>query len=90
MDQVEAFEEVERAFVHVDYLRRDEPEHKVDYNLLHQRQNLLEPHESLQDSLASGSMHSKSLGQRDSDRCNGSNEVHDNDHHSPRDRTDVV
>jgi hypothetical protein len=27
--QLEAFEEVERAFVHVDYERREEPEHKV-------------------------------------------------------------
>ena len=27
--QVEAFEEVERAFVHVDYQARNEPEHKV-------------------------------------------------------------
>lgn len=35
--QVEAFEEVERAFVHVDYLKRDEPEHKVDYNMFHHR-----------------------------------------------------
>lgn len=27
--QVEGFDEVERAFVHVDYERRDEPEHKA-------------------------------------------------------------
>lgn len=27
--QVEAFDEVERAFVHVDYTKRSEPEHKV-------------------------------------------------------------
>ena len=27
--QVEGFDEVERAFVHVDYERREEPEHKV-------------------------------------------------------------
>ena len=29
MLQVEGFDEVERAFVHVDYERREEPEHKV-------------------------------------------------------------
>ena len=27
--KVEGFDEVERAFVHVDYARRDEPEHKA-------------------------------------------------------------
>ncbi len=27
--KVEGFDEVERAFVHVDYARREEPEHKV-------------------------------------------------------------
>jgi len=27
--QVESFDEVERAFVHVDYEEREEPEHKV-------------------------------------------------------------
>ena len=27
--KVEGFDEVERAFVHVDYEHRDEPEHKV-------------------------------------------------------------
>lgn len=29
--QVEAFDEVERAFVHVDWAHRDEPEHKACY-----------------------------------------------------------
>jgi hypothetical protein len=32
--QVEALEQVERAFVHVDYQRRDLPEHKVERALL--------------------------------------------------------
>lgn len=58
--KVEAYEEVERAFVHVDYLKRTEPEHKVDYNLLHHRQNLLEPHDSLQESVHSGSLYGNS------------------------------
>ena len=58
--KVEAFDEVERAFVHVDYLKRDEPEHKVDYNLLHNRANVMEPHDSLTHS-NSGSAHGKSL-----------------------------
>lgn len=31
--QVEGFDEVERAFVHVDYERRDEPEHKACFPL---------------------------------------------------------
>ncbi|CAL8462983.1 g2517 [Coccomyxa elongata] len=44
--RVEGFDEVERAFVHVDYERRDEPEHKVDRNLQRQTSNLFEPHES--------------------------------------------
>ena len=33
MCQVEGFDEVERAFVHVDYERRNEPEHKASSNL---------------------------------------------------------
>ncbi|KAK9817796.1 hypothetical protein WJX72_002302 [[Myrmecia] bisecta] len=32
--KIEALEEVERAFVHVDYQERDEPEHKVERTLL--------------------------------------------------------
>ncbi len=31
--QVEALEDVERCFVHVDYQTRDEPEHKVERGL---------------------------------------------------------
>ncbi|EIE27327.1 cation efflux protein [Coccomyxa subellipsoidea C-169] len=44
--RVEGFDEVERAFVHVDYERRVEPEHKVDRNLQRNTMNLFEPHES--------------------------------------------
>ena len=40
--QVEAFDEVERAFVHVDYTKRMEPEHKVDYNLRHNNSDLFD------------------------------------------------
>ncbi|KAK9868820.1 hypothetical protein WJX84_006295 [Apatococcus fuscideae] len=43
--KVEAFDEVERAFVHVDYINRPEPEHKVDYNLRHNRNLVLLPPE---------------------------------------------
>jgi len=32
--QIEALEEVERAFVHVDYEMRDLPEHKVERSFL--------------------------------------------------------
>ena len=32
--QVEALEKVERAFVHVDYIQREMPEHKVERSLL--------------------------------------------------------
>ena len=32
--QIEALEDVERAFVHVDYRARDTPEHKVERGLL--------------------------------------------------------
>ena len=32
--QVEALENVERAFVHVDYIQREMPEHKVERSLL--------------------------------------------------------
>jgi hypothetical protein len=35
--QIEALEDVERAFVHVDYLARDTPEHKVERELLRKR-----------------------------------------------------
>lgn len=34
MLQIEAMDKVERAFVHVDYLQRDVPEHKVERTLL--------------------------------------------------------
>ena len=34
LTQIEALEDVERAFVHVDYQQRDEPEHKVERSLL--------------------------------------------------------
>ena len=45
--QVEALDEVERAFVHVDYETRDEPEHKVERNLLSGTRNLLRAHDSV-------------------------------------------
>lgn len=35
--QVEVFEEVERAFEHVDYLQPEQPEHKVDCSVFHLR-----------------------------------------------------
>ena len=31
--QVENMDEVERAFVHVDYERRESPEHKLDWSM---------------------------------------------------------
>ncbi|KAK9828197.1 hypothetical protein WJX74_002590 [Apatococcus lobatus] len=43
--KVEAFDEVERAFVHVDYTKRFEPEHKVDYNLRHNHSDLFDNQE---------------------------------------------
>ncbi len=54
--QVEAFDEVERAFVHVDYINRPEPEHKVDYNLRHNRSDLFDAQEVMR-SAASQSGH---------------------------------
>lgn len=48
--QLEALEEVERAFVHVDYSKRDEPEHKVERNLLQGKKDLQTPHASVADS----------------------------------------
>ena len=98
--QVEAFEEVERAFVHVDYLRRSEPEHKVDYNLRHQRQNLLEPHDSLASGSLSGPLHSgKSNGEasgslhgpRHSEKSNDDGDKSEQKVHSaPNDAGDMV
>ena len=44
MLQLEALDEVERAFVHVDYRKRPEPEHKVERNLLHNPKDLMSPH----------------------------------------------
>ena len=32
--QIEALDRVERAFVHVDYIQREMPEHKVERSLL--------------------------------------------------------
>ena len=84
--QVEAFEEVERAFVHVDYRMRAEPEHKVDYNLLHQRQNLLEPHEGLHDSLSSSGLFSP----HNSGNCNNGHEKHTSAEIGADNRTDMV
>ncbi|KAL3131022.1 Photosystem II protein D1 [Trebouxia sp. C0009 RCD-2024] len=43
--KVEGLEEVERAFVHVDYALRAEPEHKVERNLASGAKNLFMPHE---------------------------------------------
>lgn len=54
--QVEAFDEVERAFVHVDYTKRMEPEHKVDYNLRHNHSDLFDNQEVIR-SAASQSGH---------------------------------
>ena len=54
--QVEAFDEVERAFVHVDYCQRLEPEHKVDFNLRHQNSDLFDSQEIMR-SAASQSGH---------------------------------
>ena len=45
--QVEALDEVERAFVHVDYKQRDEPEHKVERNLQQGARNLFSAHDSV-------------------------------------------
>lgn len=53
MLQLEALDEVERAFVHVDYRKRPEPEHKVEFNLLHNPKDLMSPHASVAE--ASGS-----------------------------------
>lgn len=47
--QVEALDEVERVFVHVDYEQRDEPEHKVERNLRHGARNLFSAHDSVRD-----------------------------------------
>ena len=54
--QVEALAEVERAFVHVDYETRDEPEHKVERNLLSGSRNLLRAHDSVR--YQAGTLHS--------------------------------
>lgn len=45
--QLEAIEDVERAFVHVDYARRKEPEHKVDRNLASGSKDLFTAHHSI-------------------------------------------
>ena len=51
--QLEALDEVERAFVHVDYIKRDEPEHKVERNLLTHPQDLMLPHQAVAESSGS-------------------------------------
>lgn len=43
--KVEALAEVERAFVHVDYIRREELEHKVERNLASGAKDLFMPHQ---------------------------------------------
>jgi len=48
--QLEALEEVERAFVHVDYTKRDEPEHKVERNLMSHPKDLMLPHQDVAES----------------------------------------
>ncbi len=50
MLQLEALEEVERAFVHVDYTKRDEPEHKVERNLMSHPKDLMLPHQDVAES----------------------------------------
>ncbi|KAK9799415.1 hypothetical protein WJX73_005545 [Symbiochloris irregularis] len=77
--KVEAFEEVERAFVHVDYLKRDEPEHKLDYNMFHNRSNLMEPHDSLNDSSNHNSLHGKKSGSATGETSNAGNEKDQNE-----------
>lgn len=52
MLQLEALDEVERAFVHVDYTKRDEPEHKVERNMLSQK-DLMLPHQAVAESSGS-------------------------------------
>ena len=51
--QLEALDEVERAFVHVDYTKRDEPEHKVERNLLSHPQDIMLPHQAVAESSGS-------------------------------------
>ena len=51
--QLEALDEVERAFVHVDYRKREEPEHKIERNLLHNPKDLMSPHEAVAESSGS-------------------------------------
>ena len=51
--QLEALDEVERAFVHVDYTKRDEPEHKVERNLLTPSKDLMLPHQAVAESSGS-------------------------------------
>ena len=51
--QLEALDEVERAFVHVDYTKRDEPEHKVERNLLTHPKDLMQPHQAVAESSGS-------------------------------------
>ncbi|KAL0026354.1 hypothetical protein WJX79_002339 [Trebouxia sp. C0005] len=48
--KLEALEEVERAFVHVDYTKRDEPEHKVERNLMSHPKDLMLPHQDVAES----------------------------------------
>lgn len=48
--KLEALDEVERAFVHVDYTRRDEPEHKVERNMLMHPKDLMLPHQAVAES----------------------------------------
>jgi len=51
---VEALDEVERAFVHVDYKQRDEPEHKVERNLQQGARNLFSAHDSVRHQVETG------------------------------------
>ena len=46
-------DEVERAFVHVDYTKRDEPEHKVERNMLTHPKDLMLPHQAVAESSGS-------------------------------------
>ena len=50
---MEALDEVERAFVHVDYEQRDEPEHKIERNLQHGARNLFSAHDSVRNQVLS-------------------------------------
>jgi cation diffusion facilitator family transporter len=57
--KIEALEEVERCFVHVDYAERTEPEHKIERNLQLGR-GMNEPHDSVKDQVPTFESHCSS------------------------------